>query len=242
VCYYEGPTPTPTPIPPTDTPTPVPTDTPTPLPPTDTPTPDPNQPTATATPTPTATPSVPTCVLLQPGKNDGWDAYLKQDKPDDRKGGDSEMRVKTEAGKLQRALTDFDLSAVPPGASIQSMTLWLWVKDLNGVPVDVHGHGVLESWNEPQVSWRYRDKDAEVEWYEAGGTYDPEIVATTRIDAERVWASWDLTPLGPDWLAGEIYGVILEAPVSNPKSEVKFVSNDDGDEHERPRLEVCYSS
>jgi hypothetical protein len=28
--------------------------------------------------------------------------------------------------------------------------------------------------------------------------------------------------------------------VSDPKSEVKFVSNDDGDADERPRLEVCY--
>jgi hypothetical protein len=33
---------------------------------------------------------------------------------------------------------------------------------------------------------------------------------------------------------------LLEAPESDPKREVKFVSNDDGDADERPRLEVCY--
>jgi hypothetical protein len=65
-------------------------------------------------------------------------------------------------------------------------------------------------------------------------------VATEFIAAEKVWATWDLTALGAGWLAGENQGLILEAPVSDPKTEVKFVSNDDGDADERPRLEVCY--
>jgi hypothetical protein len=270
VCYYVGPpptatpTPTNTPVPPTPTNTPVPpTPTNTPVPPTPTNTPIPPTPTNTSLPptpsntptntpvpptptntpippTPTNTPSVPECVLLEPGKNLGFDAYLKEDKADDRKGGDSEMRVKTEAGKLQRPLTRFDLSAVPGDATVASVTLWLWVKDLNGPAVDVYAHEVLESWHEPEVSWNDRDKDAGIPWAVAGGTYDPLVVGTEMVDAEKIWASWDLTSLGAGWLAGENHGVILEAPVSDPKTEVKFVSNDDGDPDERPRLEFCY--
>jgi hypothetical protein len=178
--------------------------------------------------------------VLEPGKNLGFDAYLKQDKPDDRKGGDSEMRVKTEAGKLQRALMRFDLSAVPGDATVASVILSLWVKDLNGPAADVHAHQVLESWHEPEVTWADRDRDAEVPWAVPGGTYDPPVVDTETVNAEKVWATWDLTALGAGWLAGANYGLILEAPVSDPKTEVKFVSNDDGDADERPRLEVCY--
>ncbi|MGD9048815.1 MAG: hypothetical protein PVF77_12245, partial [Anaerolineae bacterium] len=66
------------------------------------------------------------------------------------------------------------------------------------------------------------------------------VVDTETIDAEKVWASWDLSSLGAGWLIGENHGLILEAPVSDPKTEVKFVSNDDGDPDERPRLEFCY--
>jgi hypothetical protein len=34
--------------------------------------------------------------------------------------------------------------------------------------------------------------------------------------------------------------VILEAPASVPKSEVKFKSSNDTDTFHRPKLEVCY--
>ena len=132
---------------------------------------DPPTPTNTPIPpTPTNTPSVPECVVLEPGKNLGFDTYLNQDKPDDRKGDNSEMRVKTEASKLQRPLMRFDLSSIPPTANVQSMTLSLWVKGLNGPAVDVHAHQVLESWNELEATWNDRDRDAGVPWAEAGGT------------------------------------------------------------------------
>ena len=55
-----------------------------------------------------------------------------------------------------------------------------------------------------------------------------------------MWAAWDLTALGASWLAGDTLGVILEAPASVPKSEVKFKSSNDTDTFHRPKLEVCY--
>ena len=58
--------------------------------------------------------------------------------------------------------------------------------------------------------------------------------------AKDLFVDWDLASPAAEWLSGENHGVILEAPASDPKSEVKFASNDDGDADERPRLEVCY--
>jgi hypothetical protein len=178
--------------------------------------------------------------VLEPGKNAGYDAYLKQDNVDDRKGDDSEMRIKTEVEKLQRSLTRFDLSSIPPTASVQSMTLSLWVKDLKGPAVEVYAHRVLESWNEDEVTWADRDRAADLPWTTPGGTYDAAVVDATTISGKDQFVEWDLTALAGEWLTGENHGVILEAPVSDPKSEVKFASNDDGDADERPRLEVCY--
>jgi hypothetical protein len=183
---------------------------------------------------------VPTCVILSPPEDEGEDAYIKQDKVDDRKGGDSELRVKTEVGKLQRTLVRFDLSSVPSGATVASVELWLWVKDLNGPPVTVSAHRVLESWNEPEVTWADRDRELGLPWATAGGTYDAAVVDAVTIADEDLWASWDLTSLGAAWPGGSNQGVILEAPVSDPKSEVKFKSNNDGDDEHRPWMEVCY--
>ena len=170
---------------------------------------------------------MPTCVVLAPGKNLGYDAYLKQDNVDDRRGGDSEMRVKTEVGKLYRVLTRFDLSAIPVGATIASVNLSLWVKSLSGPALGVNAHGVLEAWNEPEVTWRDRDRAAGQPWAAPGGTYDAAVVDTEPISAANVWARWNLTSLGAGWLSGQNDGVLLEAPANAVKTEVRFASNDD---------------
>jgi hypothetical protein len=183
---------------------------------------------------------VPTCVVLNPPEDEGTDAYLKQDKVDDGKGGDSELRVKTEQEKLQRTLVRFDLSSVPSGATVASVTLSLWVKDLNGPAVTIAAHQVLEPWHEPEVTWADRNRELNLPWSTPGGTYAAAVADALTIADEDLWASWDLTSLGADWLAGYNYGVILEAPVSDPKSEVKFKSNNDGDDEHRPFMEVCY--
>ncbi len=63
-------------------------------------------------------------------------------------------------------------------------------------------------------------------------------------DTKNVWRSWDVTSLASGWVsspAGNL-GVILESPVTNPKTEKKFKSSDDGTATQRPKLEVCYTS
>jgi hypothetical protein len=90
------------------------------------------------------------------------------------------------------------------------------------------------------VTWSDRDRAAALSWTLAGGTYDPTAVDVTTISQENVWANWDLTALGVHWLTVDNYGLILEAPATIPKSEVKFRSSDDGSSEQRPRLQVCY--
>jgi alkaline phosphatase len=182
----------------------------------------------------------PTCLVLQPGPT-GLDAYLKQDKPVERRGSDKELKILTETGKLQRSLLRFNLSAVPPGAALERATLSVWVKDLRtSAPVAVRAHDVLETWTEAQVTWGYRDLAAKLLWSTAGGAYDPAVVATATVAQKNAWVAWDLTALASSWLAGDNLGVILEAPSSSPKSEVKFKSGDDTDALHRPKLEMCY--
>jgi fructose-1,6-bisphosphatase I len=187
-----------------------------------------------------------TCVVLQPAASVGVDAYIKQDKPDERRGGDSELRVKSESGKLNRALLRFDLSGIPAGSTITSATLSLWVKEVRDGNISIRAHKLTNSWNEAQVTWKARNKAANLLWTTQGGDYQTAILDSQTLlkDTKNVWASWNLTTAVADWYANPAtnYGVILEAPVSTPKGEAKFKSSDDGTAAQRPKLEVCFSA
>lgn len=184
-----------------------------------------------------------TCVVLQPGPSNGRDSYITQEKPDERRGGDAQLRVKSENNKLMRALLQFDLSSIPPSANISSATLSLYVTTASGGTVTINAHRVTNSWNEDQVTWKARDKKAGLLWSTQGGDYDPAVAAATSVDnAKNVWRSWDITGLAASWLSNPAsnFGVILES--SGGKTEKIFRSSDDSTAKQRPKLEVCYSA
>ena len=132
-----------------------------------------------------------TCQVLQPAATTGKDAYIKQEKPDELRGGDSELRVKNESGKLMRSLLQFDLSGLPSGAVVTSATLSLYVKDANGGAYTINAHQVTNAWNEPQVTWNARDKAAKVLWTNPGGDYNSAVVSSAVVDdTKNVWRTW----------------------------------------------------
>jgi hypothetical protein len=183
------------------------------------------------------------CTTIQPSAANGKDAYIKEDKQDERRGGDTELRVKTEDNKLNRALLQFDLSSIPSGVSVTSAMLSLYVKDASGGAVTINARGLTASWNEAEVTWKARDKAANLLWSTAGGSFGAIVSSTSVNDTKDVWRSWNVASLVSGWLTGPAtnFGVILESPVTNPKTEKKFKSSDDGTASQRPKLEVCYA-
>ena len=187
-----------------------------------------------------------TCEVFQPGPTAGKDAYIKQDKPDERRGGDSELRVKTESGKLNRSLLQFDLTSLPTGVVIDSASFSLWVKEVRDGNATIAAHQVTAGWNEAEVTWKARDKAAGLLWAAQGGDYDPATLDTEAFvkDVKNYWATWDVTTAAVAWVAtpASNFGLILESPVTSPKNETRFKSSDDGTASQRPKLEVCYSA
>jgi len=197
---------------------------------------------AGSTPTLAAAPQAgETCVVLQPGPTTGVDAYIKKERPDERRGTDPELRVKGEANKLERSLLKFDLSSLPTDATVSSATLSLYVKAASGGALTINAHRVTQSWNEDQVTWKARDKAANLLWTTQGGDYDSAVAASAVVDdTKNIWRSWTITSLVTDWLSNPAtnYGLILEASSSN--AEKVFKSSDDGTTNQRPKLEVCF--
>jgi hypothetical protein len=187
-----------------------------------------------------------TCVVLQPGPAAAKDAYIKQERPDDRMGTNNELRVKTENKKLLRSLLQFDLSSIPSTALVNSATLSLWVKSVSGANTTINAHEVTNTWNETQVTWKARDKAAKQNWTTQGGDYNAAVLGTAALTAgaKNVWATWSVKDAAQNWVTtpANNRGVIIEAPVADPKSEAVFKSSDDGTANQRPKLEVCYGA
>lgn len=184
-----------------------------------------------------------TCQVYQPGPDIGKDAFIDQEKPDDRKGATNELRVKSEANKLKRSLLQFDLSTLPSDAVISSATLSLYVKGASGGAVTINAHKVTASWKENEVTWKARDKAGGLLWAAQGGDYNATIVSSATLDdTKNVWRAWNLTTLVADWVANPTnnFGVILAA--ADGKAEKVFKSSEDGTALQRPKLEVCYTA
>ena len=183
-----------------------------------------------------------TCVLLQPSPSAGLDSYIKQEKQDEKRGTDSELRVKGETNKLERALLRFDLSSLPADAIVSSATLSLYVKSASGGALTVNAHGVTRAWNEAEVTWKAANKAGCVLWTNPGGDYGATVASTVLDDTKNVWRSWSIGSLVSGWRSNPAtnFGVILEATSSN--AEKVFKSSDDGTANQRPKLEVCFSA
>ncbi len=182
------------------------------------------------------------CIVVQPGAQEGLDTYLKEDKPDERRGDDRELRVSTEANKRSRALLQFDLSPLPPLLAPESATLSLWVRGAAGGPVGISAHTIEGPWNEAQAAWDYRDRSAGAIWAARGGDFSPVAAYTAQVGVQtNVRAGWDLTRQVMGWLArpDRNDGVILQG-AGAASSERVFASSDEPNADLRPRLEVCY--
>jgi RHS repeat-associated protein/CSLREA domain-containing protein len=183
---------------PTDTPTNTPTDTPTSTPTntsTDTPT---QMPTNTATPTeiPSPTPtSTPTAItlILQPDGNTGIDTYIYGGSKNSNYGTGTEMGVGEDnnaANRTARSLLKFDLSAIPPNATITSATLSLWTStDLSSNNRTIRVFRLKSAFSETGATWSSSASGTSWQTAGASGANDREstdIGSTTILDNEAL--------------------------------------------------------
>ncbi len=184
------------------------------------------------------------CTTLQPNEAAAKDAWINQEKTTENKN-DSTLLVKTESGKLNRSLVQFNLASLPSNAKITSAVLSLYVDDVRDGNSTVQAHRVTNAWSETGVTWNSRDKSASLSWTTTGGDYDSAVLDSEAFvsGVKDYWATFNVTNAAQVWVADPAnnHGVILEAAVTSPKSEIKFLSSNDGTASERPKLDVCYS-
>lgn len=136
-----------------------------------------------------------------------------------------------------RTYLRFPLDALPPGATVQAATLYVYVDDYwpgpGGAPMAVYP--VLAEWTPEGVNWY--DSAA---WPALGAA-----AATTMVSSEGEWFSWDVTALAQGWTSGAPnYGLAVAAADPGSTSDnwaaARRLTADDP--ATRPYLEIAYTA
>jgi hypothetical protein len=173
-----------------------------------------------------------TCVTVRRGQaGDVADAFLSGDSPGWAAGGEASMYTGLSGGGNEnRGLVRFDLSLLPPGATVTSATGSLHVgwTATDGL---IEAHRVLSPWDEATV----REST-----FGQAENFDPAIADTFSTGSGGP-KTFDLTALAAGWVDGTIpnHGIVLtEALVAGHliwTSEAGAVAN-------RPGLLICYET
>jgi len=184
-------------------------------------------------------------LTIQPGPEDGKDSYISKWCGGQSKNfGDSED-IYVGYYDCNRGLLQFDLSSIPPEASISSAELYLYLKTSSDGDDDYHNikiclHRITNFWKEEEVTWK--DRYRKESWDSEGGDFDWTIEsAASLMDKTSGWVSWDVTRTIKDWFNEKYinFGFLLRQNAYN-KKENRFFSSDIPWVHYRPKLVVSY--
>ena len=165
------------------------------------------------------------------------DAYIQLQNPATNDGTSGAMVIDREDGDKQRALVQFELSAIPAGATIQSATLKLEAS-AGDQTMTIAAYQLLESWDEGSVTWD--DRSAGTPWGSGGGgTFVGTALDSFINDAIGVH-SFDVTTLAQDWIDGaeQNYGILIGVPDTGGDRTVTY---DTREGTVAPQLEIIYT-
>jgi hypothetical protein len=155
------------------------------------------------------------------------------------------ISVCSEEEENNRGLIHFDLSSIPSGATIDSATLYLYMFWSDEVDRTYNVHRVTASWTEAGATWKYRDKDAGIDWATPGGDYvSTETASASSGAAYDVWVGWAVTSDVQAFVDGTSnHGWLIRDAIEDDDDVFPCVSftPSEGPEANWPKLVVTYT-
>jgi hypothetical protein len=196
-----------------------------------------NTPTRTRTPTPPAAGPL----VIQKGTNgDSEDTYIYLYGPTTSYYSSTVLKV----GYHQRfaGVVRFNLSPIPPGATIDSASLELWATAWSGADIMVGAYAISRTVTMSQLTWDNAQLGSP---WAVGGCNDtvsdrrPSAESGLTTSGPAKWYAFDLTNLVQQWVDGTMpnNGVLIRATYST--ASFNFASNEDL-AGVRPKLVVAY--
>ena len=164
-------------------------------------------------------------------------------------GGSTYLQIYADAGWITAPLIQFDLPDLPPGARVLEARFELHTNNV-GTGGTATVYRVTRDWVEGTKSGggiadgsTWDTWDGTNTWAQPGGEYVPMAVAATDIPAGMSgWGvSWDIAALVQDWVDGTApnHGLMLRS--DGVLNNAQFVSRDENNPVDRPRLTVTYA-
>ena len=156
---------------------------------------------------------------------------------------------------VRHFLVRFDLSALPPGATVISASLELraFDADYDTGTQDAVVHRVTRSWIEGTgtdfsedgrslgVTWNQAAPGAA--WTHPGGDYDASVLDRVTLPADPdTWFAWNVTSAVQGWLTGDLNAGLLVKPEHGDWLNHKFYSREASGADRHPRLVVVYTT
>jgi len=183
-------------------------------------------------------------ITLRPGPDDGIDAGLFEHSVNSNFGNTNEFITYewTFGGTPSTgySLLKFDLSALPPNATILNATLSLYY---NGYQNSSAGHSgdnesylkrVIDDWSESTVTWANQPSV----------TAFDQVALAKSINTSQDYDAINLTKFVKFWYNNpdENYGMKLQIVKQDPAASMKFCSSDAVDSIYRPKLVILYQT
>ena len=178
------------------------------------------------------------------------DSYMNEGAKDTNYGGQTYIEVssKPSAWGNARGILKFDLSSIPSGSTITSVTLSLYLYSTRGYDRTFGIHKVTKNWTESGVTWN--KYDGTNNWTTSGGDYEATASATVTAGAVwNIWVDWSSSTLVSD-VQGFVnnpstnFGWIIKDQTEGSSNQdwVRFYSKEYTGTTLRPKLEVTYTT
>jgi len=189
-----------------------------------------------------------TTVALQQGLNGytgGHDTTIYQYNPDNSENYRWQAQLKVGYKQQYASILRFDLSSIPPNATITQATLQLFAEGWSGSAVSLGAYLITRSTTVHQATWN--SAQTGYPWAAPGANHVPSDRLSSPHSSVTVssiggWSSLDLTQAVQDWISTNRpnNGILLRATLGT--SSVHFSSAQCPAIGNRPRLVVTYQS
>ncbi|MBO3798393.1 MAG: DNRLRE domain-containing protein [Thermoproteota archaeon] len=165
------------------------------------------------------------------------DTYVDQENPEASYGGSEYLKVRSLESKNARTCVFFNLSTIPPGASVLSAKLFLYLSKPPASERTYLCYRFNSAWDEQSLTWNRKPGSSST------------FAASSRVSTTPGWVVWDvreqvqkfLNGIGEHAWANFGWEIFDSSEDSQEVQEAFFISSESGEQDKKPYLTIEFT-